>query len=114
MSRVQIRPLPRPTFAVLVDPDVLSATVTSGSGVNDAAIEVRFTNGGAVNTGLRPGLRYTAGTLTDLNGNLMASVDNVASLDNVSPALIESLGIGGSFTDIALRFSEAISAARVG
>ena len=59
---------------------------TNGDTPNNAVIYITFTDG-VLKTDATPTVTYTAGTLTDLNGNALASTGAVASLDKAGPAV---------------------------
>ncbi len=85
--------------------EVFSST-TNGDTPDDADIYITF-NDRVLNTDATPDVSYTAGTLTDLSANPLATTGTMTSTDKAAPVLVSAVSTVGTL-NLKLTFSEPV------
>ncbi|MDD4412630.1 MAG: fibronectin type III domain-containing protein [Patescibacteria group bacterium] len=88
------------------------SSTTNGDVANNNVIYITFTEGGASDTNAIPNVTYTAGALTDLADNALASNGPTASTDLAKPVITIANWLdqdaNGTIDRVTLTFSEAV------
>lgn len=88
------------------------SSTTNGDTANNNVIYITFTESGASDTSAIPNVTYTAGTLTDLADNALASNGPTASTDLAKPVITIANWLdqdaNGTIDRVTLTFSEAV------
>jgi len=88
------------------------ASTTNGDVANDNVIYITFTEGGTSDSNATPNVTYTAGTLTDLADNALASNGPTAAADLAKPVITTSQWLDatgdGNIDRVTLTFSEQV------
>jgi hypothetical protein len=91
--------------------------VGTGSSVDDEIFYLAVTEIGSIDTGVKPTITYTAGTLTDRAENLAASAGASATTDGVKPRIVAANPIriydtdgNGKADSVKIIFSETLGA----
>ena len=87
--------------------------VVTGSGVDDNQLFLTLTERPSPDTGAKPDVRYTQGTLADLSANLLASDGGVTATDGAAPVLLSATSSVAS-TTLTVTFSEAVDTSNAG
>ena len=87
--------------------------VVTGSGVDDNQLFLTLTERPSPDTGAKPDVRYTQGTLSDLSTNLLASDGGVTATDGAAPVLLSATSSVAS-TTLTVTFSEAVDTSNAG
>jgi hypothetical protein len=82
------------------------SSITNGDTLDDADIYITFSDR-VLNTDITPDVSYTAGTLTDLSGNPLATTGAISSTDKAAPVLMISMSTLGT-SNLKLTFSEPV------
>lgn len=88
------------------------SSTTNGDTANNTVIYITFDEGGAVDSDATPTLAYTAGTLTDLADNALATAGAAATTDKAKPVITAvrefDMNADGKVDETMLTYSEAI------
>jgi hypothetical protein len=89
---------------------------TAGDTTDNNVIYITFLESDTADTGARPMISYTQGTLADTEGNMLATTGAVAAADKAAPAVVNPLpaGVltaGGTSSSATLVLSEGVTAA---
>lgn len=90
--------------------------ISTGSAADDSIFYIAVTQSGATDTGIKPTLTYTSGSLKDIAGNSTSSTGAVATTDGVVPRLTTTNPIriydtngDGKSDQVKIIFSESLN-----
>jgi len=91
------------------------SSTTNNDVANNNVIYITFTEGANSDTNITPNVTYTAGTLTDLADNALASNEPTASTDLAKPVIVQAdwkdATADGKIDQVVLTFSEQVDVA---